>query len=331
MFIDPFPTDGIPFYKNRLVCVTGASGLIGSYVVKLLKDSGAKVRALCNRRPANELTKLADAVAMDFDLLLGPEVCFSAVRGCDAVINCAGITGGIGLAHKSPLGYVGPATAMAINMLQATVDANIPLFGFLSSTTVYAPSLTPVIEEDVEKPDPIYPLYRGIGESKRFLEKLCRYYHDKTGVACGIVRPSGAYGRFDNFDQGTSHVIPGMIDRALKLAPDENFEVWGDGGDTRDFVHAQDVAECFLLTCARAKDADPINAASGKPITTGELAQAVLDAAGSTAAVKFRPDKPTALRSRTVNVDKAQRLLDWKATITIEDGLKDTISWRRAQ
>lgn len=327
---DPFPTNGIPFFKGKRVAVTGASGLIGSYGVKLLKESGAYVRAICGPfRSSNAFTKLADEiVAHDLSNLRSAE---TAVDGMDAVFGGAGVTGGVNLPKLDPVSYVGPASAMVIHTLHACFSCKVPLFGYLSSTTVYAPSEKPVIEDDTMKSDAFYPLYRGIGVSKRFLEKLCLYYHETTGMGVSVIRPAGAYGRFDNFNENTSHVLPGMVQRALRTRDDSTFEVWGDGGDIRDFIHAQDVARCLLLSMANVPNADPLNCASGIGVTTTQLAQTVLDAMGSKAQIIYRTDKPSALRVRLVDVTKAENLAGFKAEISLSDGIRDVVSWRMAQ
>jgi GDP-L-fucose synthase len=317
----------LSYFKGKRVSVLGATGLIGSYAVKALVEAGADVLAIGRARPQNDYTRMARHFGR-YDLHDRASA-DEAIKGCEVVINCAGITGGIGLAHTDPLGYVGPATALACNVIHACHEAKARL-GFLSSTTVYAPCEAPVFEEDPLTAPP-YPLYAGIGYSKRFLEQLCRYYHEKAGLEVAVVRPSGAYGRWDNFDEATSHVIPGMINRALRLKPGEPFEVWGDGLDVRDFVHAADVAAGLLLAVAKSPNADPINIASGMGTTTAELAAMVLTAAGHhDFRLEFRADKPTALRSRTVSIEKARKVLGYEPTVSLADGLRDTVEWRRA-
>lgn len=328
MSFDPFPSERIPFYKDRRVVVTGATGLIGSYVVKLLHDCGARwVRAVAHSRAPNLYSGMANEILVA-DLMIPAEAA-AAVKGADIVLSCAGITGGIGLTQVDPVSYAGPATCLVINTLHAAHENGVEHFGFLSSTTVYAARESPVDEMDELIAEP-FPLYSGIGWSKRFLEKLCKYYVDKTKVKIAIVRPSGAYGRFDNFDEGTSHVIPGMLHRALSLKPGEPFEVWGDGTDVRDFVHAQDVAMGLLLAVSRSTKAGAFNIASGIGVTTRDLAVAVLKATGTNAEIVVNPKKLVALKKRTVSIEKARNVLDYRPMIRLHDGLKDTAAWMQS-
>jgi GDP-L-fucose synthase len=326
---DPFPTPGIDFYKGKTVCVTGATGLIGSYAVKLLAESGAFTRVICHSRKPNEFSGWGEHQLGLYDLM-DPEQVLPAVHDCEIVVNCAGITGGIGIVKHDPISYVGPATVLAANVIHACHLEKVERMGFLSSTTVYAAQDHPVVESPQVYLEEPYKLYWGIGWSKRFLEKLCLYYHERVGLKVAVVRPSGAYGRFDNFDESTSHVIPGMVNRSLALESGQPFKIWGDGQDVRDFIHAQDVARGFLLAIAKVDNADPINLASGKPITTMDLAEEVLDAVESDAEIVCDIGKPTALRARRVNVGKARQVLGFEAQISLEDGLLDTVAWRRA-
>lgn len=322
-------TEKVPFdlswYRGKRVAVTGATGLIGSYAVLALKQAGAWVRAITNDRPATPMTMMADE-RMGLDLMI-PGDAETAVENCEIVIGCAGITGGVNLPKIDPVGYVGPATVMVINTLQACKEMKVCRFGFLSSTTVYAPAEHALVEHEAETLKPFYPLYRGIGMSKLFLERLCLYYHETIGLGVGVVRPAGAYGRFDNFDEKSSHVIPGMIRRAM--ASTKTFTVWGDGHDIRDFVHAEDVARGILLAVANRPEAVPYNIGSGHGITTRQLAEEVLRACGSTAELEFDESKPSALRIRRVDARAAKRDLGWEPKISLPEGLKDTVTWLR--
>ena len=174
---------------------------------------------------------------------------------------------------------------------------------------------------------PIYPPYEGISRSKRFLEHLCKYYYDMTGMRIGIIRPSGAYGRYDNFDEQSGHVIPSMIRRALRSK--DTFEVWGSGNDVRDFPHAKDVARGLLIMTANTPNADPVNIGTGTSIKTIDLAKAILKIIKSKARIVTNMSKPSAIPIRIIDISKA-RSLGYEPSVTLEEGLKDTISWYRS-
>ena len=142
------------------------------------------------------------------------------------------------------------------------------------------------------------------------------------------MRPAGAYGRFDNFDEKTSHVLPGMVERARGYDRENKFECWGDGEDVRDFVHAQDVARCLLMATALKPDATPFNVASGIGVSTKELAATVLRAVGSDKEIVFNVNRPSALKTRLVSISRAQEQLGFMPKIALFEGVRDVVMWR---
>ncbi len=272
------------FFRDTLVAVTGATGLSGSYIVKALSEAGANVRAVVHRRPPTEFTRLAsELVTAD---LMDAESTRSAIKGAEIVIHAGGVTGGIPFATADPAAQVYPNAIIATQVVDACARGRVQRLCLLSSTTVYPPSDLPMKEEEAWTGDPP-GVYYGTGWVKRFSEKLCKFYAEKYGLQVAIVRPSAIYGRFDDFDEGTSHVIPAMIARAVSGA--DPFVIWGDGGDVRDFLHASDLAQGALLAVESHANCDALNIASGVSCNTGELARMVLEAVGSTAKINVRP------------------------------------------
>lgn len=310
------------FFRGKQVTVAGANGLIGSYSVKMLREAGAFVRAIYHTREPNEYSSLANE-EVTADLLKDDETRM-AIRGSEVVINCAGITGGVGFALSDPLSYVGPATILASNILHSCYLEGVKRTCFISSTTVYQPSDKPLSEGELNMAEEPFQAYEGIGWSKRFLEKLCNYYHQKVGLKIGIVRPTGAYGRYDNYDERTSHVLPGMVQRALKSK--DRFVLWGDGRDIRDFVHAEDVARGLLLATALAPN-EPFNIGCGKGISTLELAKTILRIVESKAEIITDPSKPVSLRVRLVDIGKAREILGFEPMVSLEEGIRDILAW----
>jgi len=313
------------FYEDKRVTVLGATGLIGSYMVKWMHHLGAKVTAIFNERRPNEFTKLAD-VLWNHNLLHIEEA-EKAVRGAEIVMDLAGVTGGVGMAMTDPTSFVALNAVLGANILHACYLEHVGIVGFPSSTVVYQELNRPVREQDLSYAFDPYPLYYGIGWTKRYMEKLCKYYHDAVGMKIAVVRPSGAYGRYDNFVERTSHVLPGLIARAERGK--DPLVVWGDGKDVRDLVHASDIARGLLLAVMLKNDADPINIASGRPVTTCELARMVLEAMGSRQGIEFDVSKPRALRYRAVDITKAREILGFEPEVSLEEGIGDTVAWYR--
>lgn len=305
--------------------VTGASGLNGSYVVKALVESGAKVRGVIHTRPPTEYTKLAhELVKAD---LMDNKSTREAVRGAEVVIHAGGITGGVPLAIKDPGALVAPNAIISSQIVHSCAQEKVGRLGFLSSTVVYPPLTEAVREDQAWSGDP-YEIYFGIAWVKRFAEKLCQFYYDKCGLKIAIVRPSGTYGRYDNFDEGTSHVLPAFIQRAMSGA--DPFVVWGDGNDVRDFVHASDLANGILLAVEKHPTCDPINIASGAACTTRELAETILQITENRAKIVVDKTKPSALPVRRVDITKAKTLLGYNPKVSLRDGIRDTVEWYRS-
>jgi len=312
------------FYRNMLVTVTGGSGMNGSYIVKALVEAGAKVRAVVHSRPPNEYTKLAHEI-VNADLS-NEDDARRAVEGSEIVFHAAGVTGGVGLAINDPSALVTSNTILTVRVLDACAKENVRRFCFLSSTSVYPASDKPVREDQAWSSDP-HDMYFGIAWVKRFGEKLCEFYSKKYRIMAAIVRSSGTYGRYDSFDENTSHVIPAFVRRGLAAV--DPFVVWGDGTDVRDFTHASDMANGVLLAVEKDARCDPVNIASAYPCTTKELAEVVLQVLRSKARIKFDKSKPTAMPIRMVDISKARKLLGFKPAMALKDGIADTVEWYR--
>lgn len=306
--------------------MTGATGLNGSYMVKALSERGAKVRAVVHQRPPTEFTKMAEAtVKAD---LTNADSTREALRGAEIVVHAAGIAGGASLAVDDPGAMVAPNAVINSQVIHACSREKVERLGFLSSTAVYPPSDEAVREEDAWKGEP-YEMYFGLAWVKRFSEKLCQFYSAKTDLKVAIVRPSGSYGRYDNFDERTSHALGAILMRAISGA--NPLKVWGDGGDVRDYVHASDIAQGLLLALEKYAVCDPINIASGHAVTTKELAELAVELTGGRSRLEFDASKPSALRVRRVDISKARRLLGYAPKVSLRDGLKDIIEWYSAR
>jgi GDP-L-fucose synthase len=144
------------------------------------------------------------------------------------------------------------------------------------------------------------------------------------GVA--ICRPTAVYGRHDDFDPRTSHVIPALIRRATEK--ENPFVVWGSGKEIRDFLHITDLVDGCLLLMEKHAICDPVNIGYGKTVTIKEIVEIILKATGhDSAKIEFDASKPTTIPVRMVDTRKASRILGFEPSVSLEDGLDDTVRW----
>ena len=312
----------LPMFEKRMVLITGGSGLIGTYLIGELLKRGAKVRAVLHRNPPTVEDNRINFVKGDLTNL---EDCARVVKGVDYVIHAAAIVLGAEATANDPMQLIVPNVRMHTQMLEASCRENVEGFLFISSSTVYPPYDHPMKEEEglLEHP---YKSYFGIGWVKRFSELMAKFCHDDYGLRVAIVRPSNAYGRYDDFNFGTSHVIPALIRRAVERQ--DPYVVWGDGEEVRDVIHASDLARGLLLALEKYSIGEPINVGTGSEVKVKEMVPMILRLSGyRNANVQFDRSKPTMIPIRRLDVTKSREKLGFVPRVGLEEGLKDTIDW----
>lgn len=310
------------FFRDRAVLVAGGTGFAGTHFIEALLRYGARVRATRHRRPA-----IADDPRIDWidaDLMDRAQV-LRAVDGMDCVVNAAGSVGSAGTGPAQALAGMTDTLAITGNLTWAAWNAGIGRLLLFSSSTGY-PVADHAMREDEFWDGPVHPAYDGYGWMRRYVERMAAFAAHRSGLHVALVRPGAIYGRHDNFDPASSHVIAALIRRAE--ARETPFVVWGSGDESRDILHVSDFVAGSLLVLARGQSCDPVNVACGSAVTIAELAGAVLAASGHAVTPKFDVTKPTAIPHRRLDIAKA-RALGFTPTISLAAGLADTIAWLR--
>jgi len=310
------------FYKNKKVLVTGGTGFVGTNLVQALLDAGAFVRIPVHRRSPVINDDRIETVRADLNQL---EDCTSVMKGIDCVFHAAGGVGAAGVMPSYQLDGIAMSLTLTSRVLQGAWEAGVKRFLLLSSSTVY-PSFDHPVKEDEDWAGPPHATYLGYGWMKRYLEKLAEFVASKSCLKIAIVRPTAVYGRWDNFDQKTSHVIPALISRACKR--EDPFVVWGTGNEVRDVLHITDLVRGCLLALEHYAICDPINIGYGEAVTVKQITEAVLRAAQHTEAdVVFEANKPTTIPFRAVDISKARTVLGFMPSLSIDEGMQDTVMW----
>jgi GDP-L-fucose synthase len=310
------------FYQGKKVLVTGGTGFVGTHIIQELLKQDAKVRVPVHKRPLVIKDKRIETIPAD---LTRQEDCIAAVEDVDYIFHAAGAVAAAGVMASNPMSTITMNLILTAQMLQAAWTASVERFLIFSSSTGYPAADYPIKEEEMWV-GPTYPFYFGYGWMRRYFERLGEFVASKSKVKVAIVRPTAVYGRWDNFDLETSHVIPALIRKAVEKA--DPYEVWGNGEEVRDFLHVSDLARGCLLMLEKCAKCDPINIGYGKAMTIKEIVHTILKTVGySDARILFNTSKPSAIPFRMVDISKARRVLGFEPTVSLEDGIKDTVDW----
>src|SRR5689334_21837100 len=313
-----------------LVLVTGGAGTIGAAVVRrLLRDGDHDVR-VADQRPAPDwMRDRAEIHEGDLrDLAQARE----ATRGCTHVIHLAAIVGGIANFHKLPLTLSEVNSALYGGTVRAAVLEGVERYVYVSSSMVFERATQfPTREEHVwECPWP----RSAYGFSKLLGEVWVRAAHDEEDLPYTICRPFNAYGpgEMPEDEPGIAHAVPDLIRKSLsRMRP---LPIFGSGEQTRTLTHVTDIADGIVTAMARPAGLnEDFNISADRELTVAEIARICWEACGNDPAefeLEHLPSFKVDVVRRWPSVEKAERLLCWRAQIAVEDGVAQTAEWLRS-
>jgi GDP-L-fucose synthase len=309
-----------PTWSDRSVLLTGGAGFLGRVVARKLADRGARSVHVV-RRSEDDLTR-QDEVARLFD----------RVRP-DIVLHLAAEVGGIGANRANPGRYFYANLAMGLNLIEEARRAGVCKFVQVGTICAY-PKHTPVPfrEGDLWEgfPEETNAPY---GIAKKSLLVMLQAYREQYGLAGVYLLPVNLYGPGDNFDLQTSHVIPALIRKfeAARVAGLDHVEVWGSGTASREFLYVDDCADGILLAAERYDAAEPVNLGTGREISIRALAELIRDLVGFGGEIRWNTDQPDGQPRRCLDISRARESFGFAASTELEDGLRRTIDWWRAE
>lgn len=310
-------------FKNSKVLVTGGAGFIGVNLINRLLRDGANIRATIHSKEPVIIDNRIEYIKGDLRL---EEFCREAVDGIDYIFMCAANTSGAKVMATTPLVHLTPNMLMNIQILQAAYSAGVSKFLFISTNTVYPLTDFAVKESDVT--NEFYESYHIVAWMKRFTEIVCDMYSTRitNPMKTVVVRPGNLYGPYDKFDWEKSKVIPAIIRRSIERH--DPFEVWGDGMDLKDFLYIDDLIDGLILAMERVNDSEPINLASGIPVTIRDVLGEILKSADyEDADIHYDASKPSMIPKRMIDISLAKKQLGFNPKISLEDGIQRTVDW----
>ncbi len=304
--------------KGTRIVVTGGHGFLGRHVMRALERHGYE-NAATFRSAEHDLTRERGVAAM-----------LEALRP-EAVIHLAATVGGIGANRRYPGTYYFRNLQMGALLMEHARHAGVRRFLSVGTICSY-PKFTPVPfrEDDLWNgyPEETNAPY---GLAKKMLLVQSQAYRQEFGFDGVNVLCVNLYGPHDNFDPESSHVIPALVRKCVEAVErgDEEIEVWGTGEATREFLYVEDAADGIVAALERLEGSDPVNLGAGFEISIRDLAGRIARHAGFAGRLAWDPTKPDGQPRRRLETSKAERLLGWRASTPLDDGLARTVAYFR--
>ena len=319
-------------FQNRTALITGGAGFIGSNFVRHVMGAHADwhIVVLDKLTYAGNLHNL-DGLRDDprFRFVQG-DICDSAtvkdaMGGCDWVINFAAETH-VDRSIVDPSAFVRTDIEGTYTLLEAARELGISRFIQISTDEVYgnaeAPDGTsrPSLETDALKPLSPY------AASKAGADRLAFSYWATYGLPVVITRCSNNYGPY----QYPEKQLPLFIVNALA---GRQLPVYGDGANTRDWIHVLDhcrALETILMAAAEAVEGAVFNIGAAEERSIVQNARLVLDLLGQPESLlTFVPDRLGHVRRHAVDSSKLHERLGWEPQVAFAEGLAETVAWYR--
>ena len=312
--------------RDQAVYIAGHRGMVGSALVRRLKALGY----------GNLLT----TTHAELDLLDQAAVKrFFAAQRIDQVYLAAARVGGIHANNTYPADFIYQNLMIEANLIHAAHQQGVQKLLFLGSSCIYPQRAPQPMAEEALLTGPLEPTNEPYAIAKIAGIKLCESHNRQHGRDYRSVMPTNLYGPGDNFHPENSHVIPGLLRRFHEAVQTgaERVTIWGTGTPRREFLHVDDLA----AACVHVMELDPavyrahtrpmlshINVGTGTDVTIRELAATIARVTGFGGELVFDPGKPDGTPRKLLDVSRLQAL-GWRATIGLEEGLRDAYGWYR--
>ena len=314
--------------NNKSILITGADGFIGSHLTELLVSKGYSVRAFVYYNSFNSygwLDTLSAKTKSNIDFFAGdirdPNGVREAMKGIDIIYHLAALIA-IPFSYHSPDSYIDTNVKGTLNVLQAARENKVKRVLVTSTSEVYGTAqFVPITELHAKQPQSPY------SASKIGADAIADSFYRSFDLPITIVRPFNTFGP----RQSARAVIPTIIAQLLNGVEEIKL---GDITPTRDLLFVKDTIDGFLKI-AECKEliGEEVNIATQSEISIGDLAQILISEINSKAKIitddiRMRPEMSEVFRLFGSN-KKLKSFTHWQQNHTLEEGLKETITWFR--
>ena len=296
--------------KTNKIYIAGHRGLVGSALVRNLKENGYNNLILKTRQ---ELGLLNQEAVADFFEKEKPDYVFLA----------AAKVGGIKANSDYPAQFIYENLQIQNNIIHSAYKNHVEKLLFLGSSCIYPKfAKQPIKEEylltgELEASNEPYAIAKIAGM------KMCEFYNRQYKTNFISVMPTNLYGPNDNYDLENSHVLPAMIRKIheAKERGDKELELWGSGKPRREFLHVDDLADACVFLMKNYNKSEFVNIGTGLDITIKELAETIRDIVGFNGKIKWNTSMPDGTPRKLLDVSRINGL-GWKYKIDLREGIE---------
>ena len=312
--------------KGKRIMLIGGAGLVGSHIVdQLIDEPVAEIVVYDNfvRGTRDNLAaatrspkvKVVDASMTDRERLK------KEIAGIDGVFLLASLW--LGECVNDPRSAWEVNTLGTWNVVEACRDAGVKRIVYSSSASVYGNALvTPMTEDHPFNNRTTY------GATKIANEQMLRAIYEQHKLPYIGMRYMNIYGPRMDYEGTYVSVIMKVLD---KIFANERPVVFGDGSQVYDFIHVSDIARANILGMKADCADENFNIGMGIGTSINDLVKMLLELTGSSLTIDYRPQAQSFVTHRIGSIDKAERLLGFKAGIPLREGLQSVVDWRVAQ
>jgi len=305
---------------NQKIYVAGHHGMVGSSIVRTLKDKGYS-NIIGRTHEELDLTNQA-AVHQFFEKEKPQQVYLAAAK-----------VGGIFANSNYPAEFIYSNLMVQGNVIHAAFKSGVKKLLFLGSSCIYPKLAEQPMSEEVLLSGHLEATNEPYAIAKIAGIKLCESYNRQYGVDYRSVMPTNLYGPGDNYHPENSHVIPALIRRfhEAKVNGSPSVIIWGSGKPKREFLYVDDMAEAsvFVMELDQKKYQSQteimrsyLNVGFGSDINIHELAMTLRKVIGFEGEIQFDSSKPDGSPQKLMDSSRLNQL-GWHAKTDLESGLNN--------
>jgi UDP-glucose 4-epimerase len=306
-------------YEGRRVCVTGGAGFIGSHLCDALLKHGAAVSVIDDLSNGDR-ENLDDRIKLTVGSILDKDALGRAVAGAEVIFHQAAVAS-VPRSVEEPEQYHEINTTGTMRVLEAARAAGAQRVVFASSSSVYGDQPALPKHEGMVL-DPLSPY----AASKAAGEQYIRAWSLSYGLSAVSLRYFNIFGPRQRPDSPYAAVIPRF---AEALCSGKRPQIYGDGGQTRDFTHVANAVQANVLAGATTKPprGEAVNVATGRPLSVLELLAIMAKQMGVSGEADMHPPRAGDVLHSHATIDLARDLIGYEPVVGFEEGLPETIEY----